>query len=316
MPKKILIIDDIHPLLRKKLQKIGFDCEVDLDSSEDEFLNKIGNYFGLICRSRFSIKKAVIKKGKKLKFIARAGVGLEHIDVKYAEKKGIKVFSSPEGSSDTVGEHTLALLLNLTNNISKSNNQIKNGKWIRKSNSANELKGKTIGILGYGNMGKSFAKRVSGFGAKVITYDKYKSNYGDKYAEQVSLKKLQKEADILSVHIFYEPDNHYFINKNFINNFNKNVYLINTSRGLVLKTKALVAALKSGKILGAGLDVIEYEETSFNQFSFNDLPIEFEYLVKAENVILTPHVAGLSKESYKGHAEVLAKKISKWMKTI
>ncbi len=312
MKRKILFIDDIHPFLIKKLKKNGFKCEVDLTSSREEFLNKIGGYFGLICRSRFTIDKQILKQAKQLKFIARAGVGIEHIDTKFAQKKGIKVFKSPEGSADAVGEQAVGMLLNLMQNITKSNLEIKNGKWLRKSNSAIELKGKTVGILGYGNMGKSFARKLSGFGAKVITYDKYKTNYGDQYAKQVSLKKIQKEADILSIHIFYEIDNHYFINRKFINKFEKNIWIINTARGLVLKTSDLVKALKKGKIKGAALDVLEYEETSFNDFSFQKLPKDFEYLVNAQNVILTPHLAGLSEESYEGHARVLARKILRW----
>jgi len=312
MKRKILFIDDVHPFLKKKLEKNGFKCKVDLTSSKEEFLEKIEGYFGLVCRSRFTIDKEVLKKAKKLKFIARAGVGVEHIDTKFAQKKGIKVFKSPEGSADAVGEQAAGMLLNLMQNITKSNLEIKNGKWLRKSNSAIELKGKTVGILGYGNMGKSFAKKLSGFGAKVITYDKYKTNYGDQYAKQVSLKKLQKESDVLSIHIFYNTDNHYFINKKFINKFEKDIWFINTARGLVLKTCDLVKALKNRKVRGAALDVLEYEETSFNQFKFDDLPPDFEYLVNAENVILTPHLAGLSEESYEGHARVLVRKILGW----
>lgn len=316
MKRKILFIDDVHPFLLKKLKKNGFKCEVDLTSSKDEFLNKIGDYFGLICRSRFTIDKQVLKKAKQLKFIARAGVGIEHIDSRFAKKKGIKVFKSPEGSADAVGEQAVGMLLNLMQNITKSNLEIKNGIWLRKTNSAIELKGKTVGILGYGNMGKSFAKKLSGFDVKVITYDKYKTNYGDQFAEQVSLKRLQKESDILSIHIFYEFDNHYFINKKFINKFEKNIWIINTARGLVLKTSDIVKSIKQGKVKGTALDVLEYEEISFNQFDFEGLPKDFKYLVNAGNVILTPHLAGLSEESYEGHARVLAEKILGWERVI
>ena len=316
MKRKILFIDDIHPFLKKKLKKNGFKCVVDLASTREEFLNKIGEYYGLICRSRFTIDKKVLKKANQLKFIARAGVGIEHIDTKFAQKKGIKVFKSPEGSADAVGEQAIGMLLNLMQNITKSNLEIKNGEWLRKTNSAVELKGKIVGILGYGNMGKSFAKKLYGFGAKVITYDKYKTNYGDEFAKQVSLKKLQNDSDILSIHIFYDADNHYFIDKKFINKFQKNIWLINTARGLVVKTSDVVKALKKRKIKGAALDVLEYEESSFNQFNFDDLPKDFEYLVNAKNVILTPHLAGLSFESYEGHARVLAEKILRWESVI
>jgi len=307
--KKILFIDDVHPFLKNNLEKEGFECEVDLHSSRLDFLEKLPQFFGLICRSRFVIDEEVLLAAKNLKFIARAGVGVEHIDLDFAEKQGIQILTSPEGSADSVAEQSVGMLLNLMHHISKSQQEIRQGIWQRKANSATELKGKTVGILGYGNMGKAFAKKLSGFDCQVITFDKYKTDYGDEFAEEVALETFFRETDILSVNIFYETDNHHFINGKFINIFSKNIRIINTSRGLNLKTDDLVAALKSGKVIAAALDVIEYEETSFNQFSFDDLPAEFDYLIAAPNVILTPHLAGLSDESYENHARVLFEKI-------
>lgn len=307
--KKILFIDDVHPFLKENLEKEGYNCEVDLESSREEFLKKLPLFFGLICRSRFVIDREVLLAAKNLKFIARAGVGVEHIDLAFAKKQAIKVLTSPEGSADSVAEQSVGMLLNLMHHISRSHQEIKQGIWQRKANSATELKGKTVGILGYGNMGKAFAKKLSGFNCHVITFDKYKTDYGDEFAREVSLETFFQETDILSINIYYEADNHYFINNEFINSFKKNIRVINTSRGINLKTKDLVTALKSGKVTAAALDVIEYEETSFNQFSFDDLPVDFDYLINTPNVILTPHLAGLSEESYEGHARVLFEKI-------
>jgi D-3-phosphoglycerate dehydrogenase len=306
---KILFLDSAHPFLETHLTANGFECHTDTTSHKAEIDTRVGEYQGIVMRSRFSIDKGFLEKCHNLVFLAREGVGLEHIDVASAEARGIKVLISPEGSKDTVAEHAIGMLLCLMNNLNRADRQVRSGQWVREANRAVELKGKTVGILGYGNMGSSFARRLQGFGVKTLAYDKFKQGYGDEFAAEASLEQLFEEADVLSAHIPYSVDNHYFINAAFLRNFHKNIYLINTARGLVLNTADLVENLKSGKVLGAALDVLEYEETSFDKFKLEHLPPAFDYLCQADNVLLSPHIAGWSFESKEKHARVLAEKI-------
>jgi len=310
MAKKILLTNKgIHPFLAKALTKIGYECEFDYSSTKEEIEAKIANFYGVVMKSRFRADKTFFKAAKHLDFLARVGVGFEHIDVDYARKKGIEIILSPEGSRDAVGEHTMGLLLCLFNNLAKGDREIKNGQWIREPNRGIELKGKKVGIIGYGNMGKSFAKRLSGFGVKAMAYDKYKKGYGNKYAKEVSLKKIFKESDIVSLHIPYDTHNHYFVDKDFLKQFKKPIYLFNTARGLVVNTKDLVKAMKKEKVLGVGLDVIEYEEQSFEAFKGKELPEPFQYLIASDRVVLSPHIAGWTMESKLKHAQTIVKKI-------
>ena len=314
MKRKILFINKAHPFLENRLKVLGFDCELDTESSKEEIEKRIDQYFGLVIRSRFSIDKLFLEKAVNLAFVAREGVGTEHIDLEYAAKKGIKIITSPEGSSDAVGEHTIGLLLTLMANLARGDRQIREGKWNREGNRAYEIKGKTVGILGYGNMGKAFAQRLKGFETHVIAYDKYKINYGDENAKAVDLETLFKESDILSLHIPFMPENHHFVDNAFLENFSKNIYIVNTARGLVLDTAALVEHLKKGKVRAAALDVLEYEEMSFEFLDFKSLPEPFQYLQQADNVVLSPHIGGWSFESKEGHARVLGQKIAeKWV---
>ena len=276
MNRKILLTNQgIHPYLAEQLTELGFECHFDYTSSKKELEEKISNYVGVVMKSRFNADKSFFKKAKNLKFLARVGVGFEHIDIDFAKEKRIEIILSPEGSKDAVGEHTVGLLLCLFNNIAKADREIRAGAWIREPNRGIELKGKVVGIIGYGNMGRPFAKKLAGFDAKVIAYDKFKKGYGDKYATEVSLKKIFKKSDIISLHIPYSADNHYFVNKYFFKNFKKSIYLINTARGLVLNTADLVEAMKEGKVLGAALDVLEYEAQSFEAFKVKELPAPF-----------------------------------------
>ncbi len=310
MGKKILLTNKgIHPFLGKQLTKLGYDCEFDYTSSKAEIEAKINNYYGVVMKSRFKADASFFKKAKKLKFLARVGVGFEHIDVGFANKKGIEIILSPEGSRDAVGEHTMGLLLSLFNNLPKGDREIKAGKWIREPNRGIEVKGKTVGIIGYGNMGQSFARRLSGFEAKVLAYDKYKKGYGDKYAKAVSLKTIFKETDILSLHIPYDKHNHYFVDQELLKQFKKPIYILNTARGLVLNTKAVVKAMKKETVLGVGLDVMEYEEQSFEAFNGDKLPKPFQYLINSDRVVLSPHIAGWTMESKLKHAQTIVKKI-------
>lgn len=292
-----------------QLNDLGFTNEEDYTSSKEEIEAKIHLYDGFIIRSRFSIDKHFLDKAKNLKFIGRVGAGLENIDCDYARTKNIELIAAPEGNRNAVGEHSLAMLLSLFNKLNKADKEVRNGKWLREENRGIELDGKTVGLIGYGNMGKSFAKKLRGFDVKVLCCD-LKNNVGDENCTQVSLKELQEKSDILSLHTPQTDLTKNMINANFINSFKKNFWLINTARGSAVVTKDLVAGLQSGKILGAGLDVLEYEKSSFeNLFSDVKMPEAFQYLIDTENVILSPHVAGWTIESKEKLAQTIIDKI-------
>lgn len=292
-----------------QLNDLGFINEEDYTSSKEEIEAKIHLYDGFIIRSRFSIDKHFLDKAKNLKFIGRVGAGLENIDCDYARTKNIELIAAPEGNRNAVGEHSLAMLLSLFNKLNKADKEVRNGKWLREENRGIELDGKTVGLIGYGNMGKSFAKKLRGFDVKVLCYD-LKNNVGDENCTQVSLKELQEKSDILSLHTPQTDLTKNMINANFINSFKKNFWFINTARGSAVVTKDLVAGLQSGKVLGAGLDVLEYEKSSFeNLFSDVKMPEAFQYLIDTDNVILSPHVAGWTIESKEKLAQTIIDKI-------
>lgn len=306
---KILHLDTNHPTLLKQLNAAGHENHEDYTSSKVEIEKKIHNYDGIIIRSRFSIDEPFLKKATKLKFIGRVGAGLENIDCRYASSIGIKLITAPEGNKNAVGEHTLGMILSLFNKLNKADKEVKQGFWFREENRGIELDGKTIGIIGYGNMGKSFAKKLRGFDVEVLCYD-IKPSVGDENCKQVSLKELQEKIDVLSLHIPQTILTEKMINTSFIESCTKNFWLINTARGKSVVTKDLVLALKSGKILGAGLDVLEYEKSSFeNLFSKDQMPDAFEYLIASENVLLSPHVGGWTQESKEKLANTIVTKI-------
>ncbi len=308
----VLILDTNHDLLEQGLIELGWNVDKDYTSTKQEVEKKIKNYDGIIIRSRFPIDKQFLTKAKKLKFIGRVGAGLENIDINFANKKGIQLFNAPEGNRNAVGEHTLGLILNLLNKINSSNQEIKKGIWKREKNRGIELDGKIIGIIGYGNMGKAFAKKLRGFDVEVLAYD-IKKNVGNKDARQVNINELFEKTDILSLHVPHTTLTNKMVNEEFINNFKKEIWIINTARGTVVDTSSLVKALKQGKIKGAGLDVLEYEKASFeNMFDNNDLPKNFSELINMNNVILTPHVAGWTVESKEKLAQVILDKIKKF----
>jgi len=307
---KILHIDSNHPLLWEQLQKAGFHNEADFTSSKQEVEAKIENYHGIVIRSRFKIDKTFLDKAINLQFIARVGAGLESIDCDYATAKGIHLIAAPEGNANAVGEHAIGMLLSLFNNLNKANNEVKSGQWKREDNRGYELEGKTVGIIGYGNMGKSFAKKLRGFDVTVLCHD-ILPNMGNENATQVSLSELQERADVLSLHTPWTPETDKMINSDFINKFKKPFWFINTARGNSVVTTDLVEGLKSGKILGAGLDVLEYEKLSFETLFEGEKPPAFEYLLNAENVLLTPHIAGWTFESHEKLAQVIVDKICK-----
>lgn len=312
---KVLFLDKIHPDLKNNLIKHGIICKEKVTESKNDIIKIINSYDGIVIRSRFTIDKNFIKKSSHLKFIARFGSGMENIDVLEAKKHKIKCFNAPKGNSNAVGEHNLGLLLSIMNKIQSSYIEIKNGKWKRESNRGNEISGKTIGIIGYGNAGQAFSRKLIGFNCKVLAYDKYKKNYQNKFVRESSMQNIFNNADILSLHIPLNTETEYMINNDFINKFTKNIFFLNTSRGKIVKTHDLINNIKSGKIIGAGLDVLENENINFeklNSIKNNDL----EFLKNCTKVILTPHIAGWSYESNKLMCKILTKKILSHLKSI
>ncbi|WP_299313129.1 2-hydroxyacid dehydrogenase [uncultured Aquimarina sp.] len=314
---KILHIDANHPLLIKQLSDIGFENEEDYTSTKSEVEAKINQYHGIVIRSRFKIDQAFLDQAKNLKFIGRVGAGLESIDTEYAEKKGIKLFSAPEGNRNAVGEHALGMILSLFNKLNTADHQVRSGQWNREENRGIELDLKTVGIIGYGNMGKAFARKLRGFDVEVICHD-LKPDIENSDATQVTLDELFQKTDVLSLHTPWTHLTDKMVNTEFINKFKKSFWLINTARGNSVVTKDLVEGLKSGKILGAGLDVLEYEKSSFeNLFAAKkditsgavQMPEPLKKLLKMDNVILSPHIAGWTLESKEKLAQTIVNKI-------
>ncbi|UZH56489.1 2-hydroxyacid dehydrogenase [Salinimicrobium tongyeongense] len=306
----ILHADSNHPVLLQQLEAAGHQNIEAYTQSEQEILENQHLYDGIVIRSRFHIGREFLDAAPNLRFIARVGAGLESIDVDYAEQKGVKLFSAPEGNRNAVGEHALGMLLSLFNKLNQADRQVREGLWYREANRGLELEGKTVGIIGYGNMGKSFAKKFQGFDVKVLCYD-ILEGVGDEFAEQVSLEKFQKECDVVSLHTPWTPQTNKMLNKDFITAFEKPFWLLNTARGKSVVTEDLVAALHSKKILGAGLDVLEYEKSSFESlFSEGaEMPEALQQLLVMPNVLLSPHVAGWTVESHKKLADTIAQKI-------
>ncbi|AEW86719.1 hydroxyacid dehydrogenase [Flavobacterium columnare] len=308
---KILHLDSNHPLLRNQLETAGFQNYDDFTSTKEEIESKISGYHGIVIRSRFKIDKTFLDKATNLQFIARVGAGLESIDCHYAATKGIHLIAAPEGNRNAVGEHALGMLLSLFNNLNKSNNEVKSGQWNREANRGYELDGKTVGIIGYGNMGKSFAKKIRGFEVDVLCYD-IAPNVGDANARQVTLQEFQEKVNVVSLHTPWTPQTDKMINDAFINSFAKSFWFINTARGNSVVTEDLVSGLKNGKILGAGLDVLEYEKLSFETLFEGKKPEAFDYLLNADNVLLTPHIAGWTFESKEKLAQTIVDKIKEF----
>ncbi|AWX44900.1 Phosphoglycerate dehydrogenase [Flagellimonas maritima] len=304
---KVLHLDTNHPLLIEQFAELGFQNDEDYTSSKDDIEKKIHLYDGVIIRSRFTIDQQFLDKATNLKFIGRVGAGLENIDTRYAKQKDIFLASAPEGNRNAVGEHTLGMLLSLMNKMTKANREVKKGKWDREGNRGVELNGKTVGIIGYGNMGKAFAEKLSGFDVDIICYD-IVGGVGDDNARQVGIMEFKQKSDVVSLHVPQTEKTIGMVNSGFINEFHKPFWFLNTARGKCVITHDLVNGLKSEKILGAGLDVLEYEKKSFENM-FAQKPKAFKYLRKAKNVLLTPHVAGWTTESKEKLAQTIVDKI-------
>lgn len=310
---KILLLDKNHPLITEQLLAKNFILEEDFTSSYDEVCGKIQNYDGIIIRSRIPLDQNFLEKATHLKFIARVGAGMENIDIPVAERLGIQLINSPEGNRDSVAEHVVGMLLILMNRLFIASNEVKKGIWLREENRGDELLGKTVGLIGYGNMGKATAKRLSGFGCKVIFHD-ILPDLSDEFATQVSLEELKQRAEVLSLHIPMTNETHYLIDSTFINEMKNEFYFVNTARGKNVETKYLVEALKSGKVKGACLDVLEYEKASFEKLdTSNSLSTreneDLQYLLDSEKVIVTPHIAGWTHQSKEKLAQVIVDKI-------
>jgi len=303
---KILFIDTVHPFLKKELEKNNHECESAFDLNKIQIESIIEKYNGVIIRSKFIIDENFINKATNLKFIARAGSGLENINVDFAKKQKIKCYNASEGNRQAVAEHALGMILSLFNNISQADREVRSGNWNRESNRGTELSGKTIAIIGYGNNGSAFCKLIQGFGVNILTYDKYLVDYPFKS----SMKYIFENADILSIHTPLTEETSYLLNDKYINNFKKNIYIINTARGKCVNTEHLVKSLKSGKIQGACLDVLEYENISFENLKKDSLEENLEYLTNSSKVILSPHIAGWTHESNLKIAKILFQKIS------
>jgi len=304
MNNKILIADDIHPIFIEMVEAAGYQCDYQPTIKLDEALKVIADYKGLVIRSKLNVDKTVFDAATNLRFVCRSGAGLDNIDEAYAKQKNIYLINASEGNMDAVGEHCVGLLLALMNKFNMADQEIRNGEWKREANRGYELKGKTVGIIGYGFMGKSFAKKLSGFEVNVIAYDKYKTGFSDKYAREVSMEEVVKHSDVLSLHVPLTSETNGLVNDEYLFHFKKPIFFINAARGKVVKTQAVLNAIKEGKILGAGLDVLEVEKFP----ALGEQPW-FEELKESNKVILTPHVAGWTFDSYRKLSEVMAEKL-------
>lgn len=309
--KKILLIDDFHSSFGELLLPYGFVCEDGTTMNRQEIMDILPQYNGVAIRSRIEMDADMMEKGEQLRFIARGGAGMESIDVNYAQRKGIVCFNAPEGNRDAVAEHAVMLLLSLMNNLLRADREVRMGKWNREENRGEELQGKTVGIIGFGNMGRAFAHRLKCFDVTEIAYDPYIEIDPKVFPEvkQVDWEELLYRSDVISLHVPLTDQTERMINADFFNALEKPIWFMNTARGKVVDTQALMQALQSGKVKGAGLDVLEYEKKSFESFDQNQIPEEFNYLIQSDKVVLTPHIAGWSFESYQKISAVLANKI-------
>jgi len=307
--EKICFLDTVHEVLAERLTKAGYACIDASGWSFEKCCSELKDATGIVIRSRFPMNAALLDFAPKLKFIARSGAGMENIDEAYCKSRRIQLFNAPEGNRNAVGEHALGMLLSMMNRITTSHNEIRNGKWDRDGNRGIELDGKTVGIIGYGNNGAAFAKKLRGFDVTLLAYDKYKSGYGDDFVIEATLEAVIRKSDVISFHIPQNEETIYFADDEFFDGLGNPIFLLNLSRGKIVETKALIRALETGKVLGAGLDVNEFEKASFEAFFTAAIPEELDYLLHSDKVLLTPHIGGWTHESYFKLSNVLADKI-------
>lgn len=306
---KVLFVDSTHSSLPELLSAHGFEILYQPGISREAFKQLLPELGGIIIRSRFILNDEILEGGNALQFIGRVGSGMENIDIQYCQSKGIQCFNSPEGNRQAVAEHALGMLLGITKKITKSFDEIRQNEWNREANRGEEMYKKTIGIIGYGNTGSSFASLLSGFNMNILVYDKYKHGFGTEFIHETDMDVIFREADILSLHIPYNSETHHLVTESYLTSFQKPIYLLNTSRGSIIQTPSLVKFLQDGRVKGAGLDVLEYEDHSFEGFFTRSLPKEFEMLRQHPSVILTPHIGGWTYESNYKLSKILAEKI-------
>lgn len=306
---KIIFLDTVHPILEERLVAANHECIQVIDSDFESTKDLISKADGIVIRSRFPMDAKLLDFAPNLKFIARSGAGMENIDLEYCAKRNIQLFNAPEGNRNAVGEHALGMLLALLNNLVTADAEVRSGKWDREGNRGIELDGKTVGIIGYGNNGEAFAKKLRGFDVQILAYDKYKSNFGNEFVKESTLEVLYANADVISFHIPQNEETLFWANDTFFESIQKSFFLLNLSRGKIVETKALLIAIENGKVLGAGLDVLEFEKASFENFFDGNMSESFQNLLASKKVILSPHVGGWTDESYFKLSDVLADKI-------
>ena len=305
----VYFIDKVHPVLFERLSKAGFLCIDASGFSFEEIVEQNASVNGIVIRAKFQLTAERLARFPNLQFIARSGSGLENIDVSWCKEHSIHLFNSPEGNRNAVAEHALGMLLTLMNKIQRADLQIRKGIWRREENRGEELDGKTVGIIGYGNNGSAFAKKLRGFDVRVLAYDKYKHGFGDAFVQESTLEAIYNAADVVSLHIPQNKETLGMVNESFIDAFQKPFYLLNLARGKIVNPEALIYGLESNKIKAAGLDVLAYESKDFESIFTQNLPAAFSYLLNSDRVLLTPHVGGWTKESYVKLSDVLADKI-------
>lgn len=306
---RVLFLDTVHPILDEMLTQKGFDCIHVEEKTISEFQNELENSQGLVIRSRFPVNEEFLMKCPNLKFIARSGAGMENIDIEKCNKLGIELFNSPEGNRNSVGEHSLGLLLSLMNKLQSADKEVKSGIWDREGNRGLELDGRTVGLVGFGNNGQAFAKKLRGFDVNILAYDKYKSNFSDEFVTESTLEEIQQNGDVISFHVPQNLETIGYFNNEFLERMEKPFFLLNVSRGKVVKSEIVVKGLKNGVILGAGLDVLDYENGTFENTMLEIDSIDLKFLLNSPQTLLTPHVAGWTEESYKKLSKVLGDKI-------
>lgn len=308
---KILFIDTVHPYLQEALEEHGFTCVDGYHLSKEAIRSDWSGYIGLVIRSRFKIDREFLSDASGLRFIARAGAGMENIDTAAAASFGVACLNAPEGNRNAVAEQAMAMLLALNNHLLRADREVREGVWLREENRGWELEGKTVGIIGFGNTGRSFANKLVGFDVNILVCDPYvqilAADYP--YVRQTTLSELQAQCDVVSLHVPLTEETRYLVNDEFLNGFKKPIRLINTSRGKVVDTAALMRGMESGRVVGAALDVIEYESLSFETLDGNQLPEPMRYLINSDRTVLTPHIAGWTHESHFKISKILADKI-------
>jgi D-3-phosphoglycerate dehydrogenase / 2-oxoglutarate reductase len=314
--QRIVFLDTVHEILEQRLTAFGLICIDGTEWTFEECQSKLSDATGIVIRSRFPMNAALLDHVPNLQFIARSGAGMENIDEAYCAERGITLFNAPEGNRNAVGEHALGMLLSLMNKIHTSHQEVRSGKWSRDGNRGIELDGKTVGIIGYGNNGRAFAKKLRGFDVKVLVYDKYKSGFGDDFVIEATLEAVLRKSDVISFHIPQNEETIWFADQEFFDGLGKSIFLLNLSRGKIVETSSLIKAIEAGRVLGAGLDVNEYEKSSFEAFFDEDImPDGLRYLLNSDKVLLTPHIGGWTHESYFKLSDVLADKILGWLQS-